>query len=105
LEEEHTVSPNQLHVFDKLKFMNALQRNKHNPDARACFRALSLAFLIIAILICGCSLSSDAQDDPRTVKKEIPMAQISENAVSPAPIPPIDAVAYARIETATFALG
>jgi hypothetical protein len=39
------------------------------------------------------------------MKKETPMAQISENAVSAAQIPPIDAVAYARVETATFALG
>ena len=89
----------------RFKVMSFLQRYNHNPEGPSYFRARALAFLIIAILVCGCSVAGDAQDDPRTMKKEIPMAQISENAVSAAPIPPIDAVAYARIGTATFALG
>jgi hypothetical protein len=85
--------------------MNALQRNKHNPDARAYFRAVSLAFLIIAILICGCSLSSDERSDPRTTKEGMSKAQTPKNTSSTTAMPPIDAVAYARVETATFALG
>jgi hypothetical protein len=89
----------------RFKVMSALQCNNHNPDARACFRALSLAFLIIAILICGCSLSSDEQSDPRMTKEGMSMAQTPKNTSSTVPIPPIDAVAYARVETATFALG
>ena len=85
--------------------MSPLQRNKYNPGGRVYFRARALAFLIIAILVCGCSMASDERNDSRTTKQEMPMAQISENAVSAAPIPPIDAVPYARVETATFALG
>jgi hypothetical protein len=85
--------------------MNALQCNKHNPDVGACFRALSLAFLIIAILICGCSISSDERSDPRTIIEGMTMAQASKSTICTAPTPPIDAVAYARVETATFALG
>jgi hypothetical protein len=85
--------------------MSSLQPKKYNAEALAYFHAWALAFLIIAILVCGCSMASDEGNDPPTTKKGVPMAQISENAVSAAPIPPIDAVAYARVETATFALG
>ena len=85
--------------------MSFLQRYNHNLEAQGYFPKLASAFIVIDILLFGCSMACDAQDDPRTMKKEIPMAQISENAVSAAQIPPIDAVAYARIETATFALG
>ena len=87
------------------KVMSALQCNNHIPEGPAHFHAWALVFIIIAILVCGCSMASDEGNDPLTTKKGVPMAQISENAVSAAPIPPIDAVAYARIETATFALG
>jgi hypothetical protein len=50
-------------------------------------------------------MADDERNDPRTIKKEIPMPKTSVSAVSAVPIPPIDAVAYARVETATFALG
>jgi hypothetical protein len=85
--------------------MSFLESNNHNPEGPSYFRALAAAFILVGIFLFGCSMACDAQDEPRTTKKEIPMAQISENAVSAAPIPPIDAVAYARVETATFALG
>jgi hypothetical protein len=85
--------------------MSALQCSNHNPEGQSYFRALAVAFILAAIFLFGCSMGRDEQNDPRTMKKEIPMAQISENAVSAAQIPPIDAVAYARVETATFALG
>ena len=88
-----------------LKVMSSLQCNNYNPEGPSYFRALAAVFILAGIFLFGCSMACDAQGDPRTMKKEIPMAQISENAVSEAPIPPIDAVAYARIETATFALG
>ena len=85
--------------------MSALQRSKHNPEARTYFRTLATAFIVVGIVVCGCSMASDERNDPPTTKKEIPMAQTSESLASAAPIPPIDAVAYARVETATFALG
>ena len=85
--------------------MSFLQRYNHNPGGPSYFRVLAVAFILVGIFLFGCSMAGDAQDDPRTMKKEMPMARISENAVSAAPIPPIDAVAYARVETATFALG
>jgi hypothetical protein len=88
-----------------LKVMSSLQCNNYNPEGPSYFRALSLAFLIIAILICGCSLSSDERSDPRTTKEGMIMAQTPKNTSSTAAMPPIDAVAYARVETATFALG
>jgi len=50
-------------------------------------------------------MADDERDNPRTTKKELSMAQTSETAVPAALIPPIDAVAYARVEKATFALG
>jgi len=90
---------------NRVKYMRSLERKKYSPEAPSYFHAWALAFIIIAILVCGCSLASDEANDPRTTKKEISMAQISKNAVSVAPVPPIDAVAYARVETATFALG
>ena len=89
----------------RVKHMSSSQRKKYKVEAPAYFQAWALAFFIIAILVCACSMASDEGNDSLTTKKEIPMAQISENAVSAAPIPPIDAVAYARVETATFALG
>ena len=85
--------------------MSFLQRTNHNPDARSYFRKLALAFIMIGILLFGCSMADDERDNPRTTKKELSMAQTSETAVPAALIPPIDAVAYARVETATFALG
>jgi hypothetical protein len=85
--------------------MSSLQPKKYNAEALAYFHARALAFLIIAILVCGCSMASDEGNNPPRTKKEIPMAQTSESLASAAPIPPIDAVAYARVETATFALG
>jgi len=85
--------------------MSFLQRTNHNPDARSHFRKLASAFIMIGILLFGCSMADDERDNPRTTKKELSMAQTSETAVPAALIPPIDAVAYARVETATFALG
>ena len=85
--------------------MSALQCSNHSPEGPSYFRALAAIFILAAIFLFGCSVAGDAQDDPRTMKKEIPMAQTSESAVSAVPIPPIDAVAHARVETATFALG
>ena len=85
--------------------MSSLQRKKYNSEAPAYFHAWALASLIIAILVCGCSMVSDEGNDPRITKKEIPMAQTSKSTVSAAPIPPIDVEAHARVETATFALG
>ena len=85
--------------------MSFLQRTNHNPEARSYFRKLALAFIMIGILLFGCSMADDERDNPRTTKKELSMAQTSETAVPAALIPPIDAVAYARVETATFALG
>ena len=87
------------------KVMSALQCNNHNPEGPSYFRGWALVFLIIAILLCGFSMADDERNDPRTIKKEIPMPKTSVSAVSAVPIPPIDAVAYARVETATFALG
>jgi hypothetical protein len=89
----------------RFKLVSPFELNKYNLDSPAYFRAWALAFIIIAILVNGCSMVSDEANDPPTTKKEIPMAQTSESAVSAATIPPIDAVAYARVETATFALG
>jgi len=85
--------------------MSFLQRTNHNPEARSYFHKLASAFIVIGILLFGCSMADDERNDPRTTKKELSMAQTSESTVSAATIPPIDAVAYARIETATFALG
>jgi len=85
--------------------MTALQCNIQNSEARSYFRKLALAFIMIGILLFGCSMADDERDNPRTTKKELSMAQTSETAVPAALIPPIDAVAYARVETATFALG
>jgi len=85
--------------------MNALQRNKNNPEARPYFHALATAFIVVGILLSGCSMASDERNNPRTTKEGMTMAQTTNNTLSTAPTPPIDAVAYARIETATFALG
>jgi hypothetical protein len=85
--------------------MSALQCNNHNSEGASYFRVLASAFILVGIFLFGCSMASDTQDDSRKTKKEIPMPQTSERAASAAPIPPIDAVAYAKIETATFALG
>ena len=85
--------------------MSALQCSNYNPERPSYFRPLAVAFILVGIFLFGCSMAGNAQDDPRTTKKEIPMSQTSESAVSAVPIPPIDAVAYARVETATFALG
>ena len=85
--------------------MSALQCSKHNPEARTYFRALATAFIVVGIVVCGCSMGSDERNNPRTTKEGIAMVQTPKSTLSTAPIPPIDAVAYARIETATFALG
>jgi hypothetical protein len=87
------------------KVMSALQRSKHNPEGRAYFRTLASAFIVIGILLFGCSMASGERDDSRTTKERTAMGQTSKSTVSAVPIPPIDAVAYARVETATFALG
>jgi len=85
--------------------MNDLQRNNHNLETLSYFRKLGSAFVVIGILLFGCVIADDERDIPRTTKKELSMAQTSETAVPAALIPPIDAVAYAGVETATFALG
>ena len=88
-----------------LKVMSSLQCNNYNPEGPSYFRALAAVFILAGIFLFGCSMACGGQDDTRTTNKETPMVQTSESAVSAVPIPPIDAVAYARIETATFALG
>ena len=85
--------------------MSALQRKKDNSEVRAYFRALATAFIVVGILLSGCSMASDERNNPRTTKEGTTMAQTPKSTLSTAPTPPIDAVAYARIETATFALG
>jgi glucose uptake protein GlcU len=89
----------------RLKFMSALQGNEDNPEARTYFGALATAFIVLGILLCGCHMASDERNNPRTTKKGITVAQTPKSTLSMASMPPIDAVAYARIETATFALG
>jgi hypothetical protein len=89
----------------RLKFISALQHNKHNPEARAYFRALATVFIAVGILLSGCSMASVERDNPGTTKEGISMVQAPKSTLSTAPMPPIDAVAYARIERATFALG
>ena len=85
--------------------MSSMQRNKYNPDGRVYFRAWALAFLIMAILLFGCSMASDEREDPRTTKEGTIMVQAPKSTVPTSPMPPIDAETYARVETATFALG
>ena len=85
--------------------MSALQHNKHNPEARSYFRTLASAFIVIGILLFGCSMARDEQDDPRTIKEGMTIAQTPKSTSSSAARPPIDAEAYASVETATCALG
>ena len=85
--------------------MSALQRSKHNPEGRAYFRAVATAFIVVGILLCGCRMGSDERNNPRTSKEGRTMAQTPMSTLSTVPIPPIDAVAYTRTETATFAMG
>ena len=85
--------------------MSSLQRKKYKLEAPAYFHVWALAFLIIAILVCGCSMAGDEGDNPRATGEVMTMVQSSKSTVSAAPIPPIDAVAYVRVKTATFALG
>jgi hypothetical protein len=87
------------------KVMSALQCNKHNSKGPSYFRVLAAVFILVGIFLFGCSMAGDAQDDPRTTKEGMTTAQTPKSTVSTAAMPPIDAVAYARIETATFALG
>ena len=89
----------------RFKVMSALQCNNHNLEARGYFPKLASAFIVIGILLFGCSMADDERNDPRTTKKGMTGAQTPKNTSSKAAIPPIDAVAYARIEMATFALG
>jgi Na+/H+ antiporter NhaC len=88
-----------------LKVMSSLQCNNYNPEGPSYFRALAAVFILAAVFLFGCSISSDERSEPRTTKEGVSMAQTPKNTSSTAPIPPIDAVAYARVETATFALG
>jgi hypothetical protein len=89
----------------RFKVMSALQCDNHNPEGRAYGSALGSAFIVIGILLCGCSMGSDERNNPRTAAEGVTMAQTLKSTLSAPQMPPIDAVAYARIETATFALG
>jgi len=85
--------------------MSLLKRNNHNLETMSYFNKLGSTFVVIGILLFGCSMADDERENRGTTKKEVSMVQTSETAVPAALIPPIDAVAYARVETATFALG
>jgi len=87
------------------KVMSALQCNNHEPEGPSYFRVLAAALILVGISLFGCSMAADVQDHPRTTKEGMTMAQTPKSTSSTEPIPPIDAVAYSRIETATFALG
>ena len=87
------------------KVMSALQCNNCNPEGPSYFRVLAAAFILVGSFLFGCSMASDAQDDSPATKEGMTMAQTPKSTSSTAVMPPIDAVAYARIETATFALG
>jgi hypothetical protein len=85
--------------------MSALQCNNHNPEGPSYFRALAATFILAATFLFGCGMGRDEQNDPRTIKERMTIAQTPKSTSSRAAMPPIDAVAYARVETATFALG
>ena len=85
--------------------MSALQCNSHDPEGPSYFRVLATAFILVGVFLLGCSMAGDEGDNPRATREVMTMVQSSKSTVSAAPIPPIDAVAYARVETATFALG
>ena len=85
--------------------MNASQHNKRNPGARSYFLTLASGYIMVGIFLFGCSMARDEQDDPRTTKEGMTIAQTPKSTLSTVAMPPIDAEAYARIETATFALG
>jgi len=89
----------------RVKYMSPLQRKKYNPEARAHRRALATVFVVVGILLCGCSMGIDEGDNPRATREVMTMVQTSKSTILTAPTPPIDAVAHTRVETSTFALG
>lgn len=72
---------------------------------RTLMKGLALTFLVFVPLLQGCRLLENHGENREAGKEEKLMELERSNVIAEVAIPPIDAAAPARTETATFALG
>jgi len=74
-------------------------------DKHTIFKIWTVAGLCIASLFYGVTLMNNRQQAPATAERKETMFLAKQKSVVTDAIPPIDASAPAKTETATFALG